>query len=46
MKDKKNILIAEDERKLLNILKLLSEDNDFTVIRSYHGYEGLYKYST
>ncbi len=43
-KQKKKILIVEDERKLSHILKLLLESNGFTVICSYSGYEGLYKY--
>ena len=44
MKQKKKILIVEDERKLSHILKLLLESDGFTVICSYSGYEGLYKY--
>jgi len=43
-KQKKKILIVEDERKLSNILKLLLESDGFTVISSYSGYEGLFKY--
>jgi len=43
-KPKKKILIVEDERKLSRILKLLLENDGFTVICSYSGYEGLYKY--
>jgi len=43
-KPKKKILIVEDERKLSHILKLLLENDGFTVICSYSGYEGLYKY--
>jgi len=43
-KQKKKILIVEDERKLSHILKLLLESDGFTVICSYSGYEGLYKY--
>jgi len=43
-KQKKKILIVEDQRKLSHILKLLLESNDFTVVCSYSGYEGLYKY--
>jgi len=43
-KQKKKILIVEDVRKISHILKLLLESNGFTVIRSYSGYEGLYKY--
>jgi len=44
MIQKKKILIVEDERKLSHILKLLLESDGFTVICSYSGYEGLYKY--
>lgn len=44
MKKQKKILIVEDERKLSHILKLLLESDGFTVICSYSGYEGLYKY--
>lgn len=44
MKKQKKILIVEDERKLSHILKLLLESDGFTVICSYGGYEGLYKY--
>jgi len=40
----KKILIIEDERKLSNILKILLKNDGFTVICSYSGYEGLYKY--
>ena len=43
-KQKKKILIVEDERKLSYILKLLLEDDGFKVVCSYSGYEGLYKY--
>ena len=43
-KQKKKILVIEDERKLSNILKLLLESDGFTAICSYSGYEGLYKY--
>ena len=44
-KQKKKILVIEDERKLSEVLKLLLLENDgFTVICSYGGYEGLYKY--
>jgi len=43
-KPKKKILIVEDERKLSHILKLMLESDGFTVICSYSGYEGLYKY--
>ena len=43
-KQNKKILIVEDERKLSNILKLLLESDGFTVISSYSGYEGLFKY--
>jgi len=44
MKQKKKILVIEDERKLSNILKILLINDGFTVICSYSGYEGLYKY--
>lgn len=44
VKRKKKILVIEDERKLSMILKLLLEDDGFTTVRSYSGYEGLYKY--
>lgn len=44
VKQKKKILVIEDERKLSNILKILLINDGFTVICSYSGYEGLYKY--